>query len=82
MYRSTLRNIQLIGIAKTQDLKRHGIDKMLLPFTQELNELAKVWTESYINCSHIPVLLVKFKPSNKKLQSALVQNKTYGAFSK
>ena len=42
MYRSTIRNIQLIGIAKTQDLKRHGIDKMLLPFTKELNELAKV----------------------------------------
>ncbi|XP_068752988.1 uncharacterized protein [Montipora capricornis] len=41
MYRSTIRNIQLIGIAKTQDMKRHGIDKMLLPFTQELHELAK-----------------------------------------
>lgn len=41
MYRSTIRNIQLIGIAKTQDLKRHGIDRMLLPFTKELNELAK-----------------------------------------
>ena len=42
MYCSTIQNIQLIGIAKTQDMKRHGIDKMLLPFTQELNELAKV----------------------------------------
>lgn len=39
VYQSTIGNIEHIGIAKTQDIKRHDIDKMLKPFTRELKEL-------------------------------------------
>lgn len=49
VYQSTIRNIQHIGIAKTQDIKRHDIDKMLKPFTCELKELG-VCTVHYKNC--------------------------------
>lgn len=42
MFRSSLRNIQLIAIAKTNDIKEYGVDNLLLPFTQEVNHLAEV----------------------------------------
>ena len=42
IFHSTTRNIQLLGIAKTADLKKYGCDKFLELFTQEINLLSKV----------------------------------------
>jgi hypothetical protein len=42
IFRSSIQNIQLICIAKTNDIKDYGIDNLLLPFIQEVNHLAQV----------------------------------------
>jgi hypothetical protein len=42
IFRSSIRNIQLIAIAKTNDIKDYCVDNLLLPFIQEVNRLAEV----------------------------------------
>ncbi|CAB4016896.1 Hypothetical predicted protein [Paramuricea clavata] len=42
LFGSTVRSIQLIGIAKTNDIKKYGIDSLLEPFIKDVNTLAKV----------------------------------------
>jgi hypothetical protein len=42
IFRSTVRCIQLIGIAKTNYIKKYGIDSLLEPFIKDVNTLAKV----------------------------------------
>jgi hypothetical protein len=44
MYRSTTRTIQLLAVAKTMDLKKHGIDALLTPITEKINQLSKVFS--------------------------------------
>lgn len=44
IFRSSVRNIQLICIAKTNSIKDYGIDNLLSPFIQEVNHLSKVIT--------------------------------------
>ncbi|XP_028418664.1 uncharacterized protein LOC114544149 [Dendronephthya gigantea] len=41
MFRSSIRSIQLIAIAKTKDIKSFGIDNLLMPFIEDVNCLAK-----------------------------------------
>ncbi|XP_028417337.1 uncharacterized protein LOC114541732 isoform X1 [Dendronephthya gigantea] len=43
MFRSSIRSIQLIAIAKTKDIKSFGIDNLLMPFIEDVNCLAKVF---------------------------------------
>ena len=41
-YRSSIRSIQLIAVAKTSDIREFGIEKLIMPFISGVNELAKV----------------------------------------
>ncbi|XP_028395767.1 uncharacterized protein LOC114519789 [Dendronephthya gigantea] len=42
IFRSTVRCIQLIGVARTNDIKKFAIDGLLEPFIKDVNTLAKV----------------------------------------
>ena len=41
-YRSSLQNIQLVTLARTQDVARYGVDKILEPYTEDIKQLEKV----------------------------------------
>ena len=41
-YRSSLQNIQLVTLARTQDVTCYGIDKILEPFMKDIKQLEKV----------------------------------------
>ena len=41
-YRSTLRTIQLIAIARTADIRNFGVEKLLASFVTSINMLARV----------------------------------------
>jgi hypothetical protein len=42
MYHSTIHNIHLMCIAKTDDIKAYGIDALFHPIVEEINSLATV----------------------------------------
>ena len=42
IFRSTLRNIHLICVAKSKDIKEYGVDKLIMPFVEEVNKLSQV----------------------------------------
>ena len=57
MYRSTIRNIHLLGIAKTDDIKAYGIDALFYPIIEEINSLAtvtqfRVVLQYHTNCAN------------------------------
>lgn len=41
-YRSSLKMIHLVTVAKTVDVASYGIDKILQPFMESIKELEKV----------------------------------------
>ena len=41
-YRSSIRSIELIAVAKTSDIREFGIEKLIMAFISGVNELAKV----------------------------------------
>ena len=41
-YRSSIRSIELIAVAKTSDIREFGIEKLITAFISGVNELAKV----------------------------------------
>ena len=60
MFRSTTRTIQLLAIGKTADVKKYGIDALLAPVTNEINQLREVTFLILISqqhCNHIKVIL-------------------------
>ena len=42
LYRSSIRAIQLLAVAKTSDLRLNGCDAILQPFINQVNELGTV----------------------------------------
>lgn len=38
--RSTVDAVQLIAVAKTKDIREHGLDSLLKPFVDEINALS------------------------------------------
>ena len=40
-YRSSLRSIHLVAIAKSTTVQKYGADKMLTPFMNDIKELEK-----------------------------------------
>ena len=52
-YRSSLQNIQLITLARTQDVTRYGVDKILEPFMEDIKQLEKVSLITFINPRHM-----------------------------
>ena len=42
VYRSNLKAIQLLCIAKSSDIRAYGVEKLLQPFIQQMSILGKV----------------------------------------
>ena len=58
-YRSSIRSIQLIAVAKTCDIRQFGIEKLLMPFISGVNELAKV-CDRYCHLNLITMSVASF----------------------
>ncbi len=50
-FRSKLATIQLVAIARSRDLKKHGVDKLLENFVTTLNELQSKGSKSKVGTS-------------------------------
>ena len=48
-YRSSLQNIQLVTLTRTQDVTRYGVDKILEPYMEDIKQLEKVSLITLIN---------------------------------
>ena len=58
IYRSHLRTIQLLAIAKTHDIRAYGFDSLLQQFVAQINQLASVSFHIFLKHYYIPLLSI------------------------